>query len=81
MRLYGEAHFSMQVWPVENRNIATHRTSQQRLSWEIARKGLSALSRGGLQRGQVHLDHPHHRLHGFRVTDQFADIVWHNLPA
>ena len=42
---------------------------------------LSVLARGGFQRGQVHLDHPHHGFHGFGVTDQLADIAWHNLPA
>ena len=42
---------------------------------------LSVLARGGFQRGQVHLDHPHHGFHGFGVTDQLADIARHNLPA
>ncbi len=41
----------------------------------------SVFLRGGFQRGQVHLDHAHHGFHGFGVTDQFADIAWHNLPA
>ena len=50
-------------------------------SKESERKWLSVLSRGGFQCGQVHLDHPHHGFHGFGMTDQLADIAWHNLPA
>ena len=41
----------------------------------------SVLLGGGFQRGQVHLDHPHHGFHGFRMTDQLADTARHNLPA
>jgi hypothetical protein len=41
----------------------------------------SVLARGGFQRGQIHLDHPHHGFHGFGVTDQLADIARHYLPA
>jgi hypothetical protein len=32
--------------------------------------------RGGFECGYVHLDHAHH---GFGVTDQFTDIVGHDL--
>src|SRR5512133_2217349 len=48
---------------------------------EMTREGLSVLSRGGFERGQVHLDHAHHGLHGLGVTDQLADIARHDLPA
>src|SRR5580692_11734099 len=44
-------------------------------------KRLSVLARSSFQRGQVHLDHPHHGFHGFGVIDQLADIAWHDLPA
>jgi hypothetical protein len=42
---------------------------------------LSVLSRSGFECGQLHLDHPHHGLHRFRVTNQLTDIAWHDLPA
>jgi len=45
------------------------------------RRRRSVVARRGFQRAQVHLDHPHHRFHGFGMTDQRADIARHNLPA
>ena len=69
----GRLHLDFEMWTPNLPWLTRH----GRPAW----RRLSVLSRGGFQRGQVHLDHPHHGLHGFRMTDQFADIAWHNLPA
>src|SRR5579859_4803985 len=47
--------------------------------WSLV--SVSALSRSRFQSRQIHLDHPHHRLHGLGMTDQLADIARHDLPA
>src|SRR6185437_7026003 len=54
------------------------RTFHPKVNDEISR--LSALARGGFQCAQVQLDHPHHRLHGFGMTNQLINLARHNLP-
>src|SRR5882757_729920 len=74
--------YQSELWRSGRSLLNTPHQSQtsKRSDWKWLEKA-SVLSRGGFERGQVHLDHPHHGFHGFGVTDQLADITWHNLPA